>query len=91
MVSFIFFFLCENLITLLFTVSKNRVALVVAHGGSIRMFLAQALSVAGSTAEPFKLTNTGVSVLTLRGLTAESAAARIIVVNDAAHLERRSA
>jgi broad specificity phosphatase PhoE len=66
--------------------TERGVALVVGHGGSLRMLLARALHVGLEESRRFRLDNTGISVVTFRGMTAETSEGRLLVVNDTAHL-----
>lgn len=67
--------------------TERGVALIVGHGGSLRMLLARALHVGIEESRRFRLDNTGVSILTFRGVTADTSEGRLLVVNDTAHLQ----
>jgi broad specificity phosphatase PhoE len=64
-----------------------RSVIVVGHGGSLRMLLANALGLGPDAAYAFRLGNTSLSAATFLGLGTPHKKGRIVLVNDTAHLE----
>ncbi|GAB4457630.1 MAG: alpha-ribazole phosphatase [Armatimonadaceae bacterium] len=62
-------------------------ALVVGHGGSLRMLLARALGCGVEEARRFRLGNTSVSIVVFRGIDAPGADGYLLLANDTAHLD----
>lgn len=65
---------------------ESATAVVVGHGGSLRMTLAHALGISIEEARRFRLANTSISVVTFTGTSPDSLNGAIQTVNDAAHL-----
>jgi broad specificity phosphatase PhoE len=67
----------------------SAVVLLAGHGGSLRLLIAHALGAGPEAWQRIRLDNTGVSVVTYHGATAEDARGRVLLVNDTAHLTYR--
>jgi broad specificity phosphatase PhoE len=62
------------------------VALVVGHGASLRYFFALALGISNDAVRRLQMDNTGLSVVTFRGESADRFEGRLLFLNDTSHL-----